>query len=487
LIIEGRSAYRDRHSSLHLYIHRRRHFARARLAIYHLTVAVVSRARGQRIAASAAAQSATKLRDDYYGVTHNGTRKIGVELSEIRAPADAPRWVYDRALLWNRVEAAERRKDAQLARVVEISLPVELTPTQSVELLREYVDAEFVSKGMIADIAIRRASPDRPNAHVLLTLREPDAEGFGPKVRLWNRKTNLLEWRSAWARCANAHLARAGHRVRIDHRTLEAQQIELAPARKTGAAPRSEGERMLPQYMQDRRAEQREIARENGDAILQDPSLAIRALTRQRSIFTREDLIRFLTPRTGDAAQLEAALSSIMSCTELVAVGPSGGDPALFSSRDLIEAERSLMRRAQAMVARRGHAAFSGAPDSGQSLALLRDAFVHVIGEGDFKAIALPNGKSEFLNAARAAWNAHGFRVRVTLPLQDEEPLGKDDVLVIMDAEMIELKALERLLAAADRARAKVVLVGDSAQLAAMGSISPMQSLYEAFGSNGRG
>jgi hypothetical protein len=52
---------------------------------------------------------------------------------------------------------------------------------------------------------------------------------------------------------------------------------------------------------------------------------------------------------------------------------------------------------------------------------------------------------------------------------------------------MIELKALERLLAAADRARAKVVLVGDSAQLAAMGSISPMQSLYEAFGSNGRG
>jgi ATP-dependent exoDNAse (exonuclease V) alpha subunit len=458
------------------------------LAIYHFTVSIVSRACGHRIVGSAAAQSTAKLRDDYYGITHNGTRKAAVEVSEIRAPAGAPPWVFDRELLWNRVEAAERRKDAQLARAVEISLPAELMPSQDIALLREFVDAAFVSKGMIADFAIRRASPDRPNAHVLLTLREPAGTGFGPKVRLWNRKANLLEWRSAWAQCANAHLARAGHRVRIDHRTLEAQQIELAPARKTGIDPRRDDQRALPQYMQDRLAEQREIARQNGDAILLDPSLAIRALTRQRSVFTREDLVEFLTTRTADAAHLERALSSVLDCTDLIAAGHAGDFPAQFTSRDLVEAEKSLMRRAKAMALRRGHGTSSSPPDYVQWPAHLRHAFLHAISEGDFKAIALSgDSKIDFQNAARAVWTSQNFRVRVALPLQDEEPLGKGDVVVMDGAEMIELKALERILAAVEHARAKLVLIGDAAQLAAMGPISPMQSLCEAFGPNGRG
>ena len=459
------------------------------MAIYHLTVSVVSRARGHRIVACAASHSVVKLRDEYYGGTHNGPRQTGVELSEIRAPAGAPLWVYDRELLWNRVEAVERRKDAQLARAVEISLPVELTPTQGFALLREFVDGKFVSTGMIADIAIRRASPDRPNAHVLLTLRELNAAGFGPKVRLWNRKSNLLEWRAGWAQCANAHLARAGHRVRIDHRTLEAQQIELAPARKTGIDPRWDGRRKLPQYLQDRLAEQREIARENGDAILLDPSLAIRALTRQRSVFTRDELLRFLTSRTGDAAQLEAALSSVMRCAELAAAGPVDAHPVLFTSRDMIAAEKSLMRRAQALAGRRGHATASsaGAAHSCSWPQPQRDAFMYATGEGDFKAITLINEtKREFLDAARAVWNAHGYRVRDAIPPQDADPLTTSDVVVLEDAEMIDLKSLERILAAVDRARAKLLLIGDPAQLEAMGSVSPMQDLYEAFGTRAK-
>ena len=150
------------------------------VAIYHLTVSVLSRARGHRIVASAAAQSATKLRDQYYGITHNHSRKAGVELAEIRAPAAVPSWVYDRELLWNRVEAAERRKDSQLARIIELSLPVELTPLQSIELLREYVDADVVSRGMVADSAIRREPPGQPNGHVPRPLPHPHGSRLGP-------------------------------------------------------------------------------------------------------------------------------------------------------------------------------------------------------------------------------------------------------------------------------------------------------------------
>jgi ATP-dependent exoDNAse (exonuclease V) alpha subunit len=55
--------------------------------------------------------------------------------------------------------------------------------------------------------------------------------------------------------------------------------------------------------------------------------------------------------------------------------------------------------------------------------------------------------------------------------------LAKDDVVVVEGAEMIDVKSLEKLLAAAERARAKVVLVADSERLQAMGDMSPIQDL----------
>ncbi len=70
----------------------------------------------------------------------------------------------------------------------------------------------------------------------MLTLREVTAEGFGQKVRSWNAKANLLLWREAWAEVANRHLALHGHDLRIDHRTLAAQGIDLEPQYKIGAS-----------------------------------------------------------------------------------------------------------------------------------------------------------------------------------------------------------------------------------------------------------
>ena len=449
------------------------------MAIYHFTVAVISRARGQRIVATAAAQSAAKLRDEYYSVTHNHLHREGVGFTEIVAPADAPAWVFDREQLWNRVEAAERRKDSQLARAIEISLPVELDSAQCIELLREYVRAEFVSKGMVADMCIRRTRLDNPNAYVLLTLRQATAAGFGPKMRQWNRKSNLLDWRSAWANCANLHLARAGHRVRIDHRSLEDQQIQLVPARRIGVGHAVGDLKTLPEHLQTRFAQQRRIAHENGAAIVEDPTIAIRALARQRRSFSSADLRQFLMSRTDGAAQLDAALSKIMACPELVALTPADGGPTQYMSHDLMEAEKSLLRRADTMAKRRT-AAHGSAPDALHDAhwpESLRNAFADVIAVGDFKAVALSAGeRNEFLQAARAHWNAQGKRVRHALSTADDA-LAKDDVVVLEGAEMIDVKSLEKLLAAAERARAKMVLLADSERLQAMGGMSPMHDL----------
>src|SRR3546814_6820624 len=89
----------------------------------------------------------------------------------------------DRATLWNAVEAAEKRKDAQLAREVEFALPRELSKKDNIKLAREFVKAELVEKGMIADLNVHwdigKDGRAKPHAHVMLTMREVTKDGFG--------------------------------------------------------------------------------------------------------------------------------------------------------------------------------------------------------------------------------------------------------------------------------------------------------------------
>ena len=60
-------------------------------------------------------------------------------------------------MLWNEVEACERRRDANLVREVELALPAELLPHQAAALARDYVLAAFVAEGMAADLNVHWA------------------------------------------------------------------------------------------------------------------------------------------------------------------------------------------------------------------------------------------------------------------------------------------------------------------------------------------
>src|SRR5487761_1909680 len=136
------------------------------MAIYHLHAQMVKRAEGESSVAGAAYHSASLVYEESTGITHDYTRKRGVEHSEILAPEDTPAWVHDRHTLWNTVEARERRKDAQVAREIEVGLPV-LSKNEQLALLRGFVKREFVSKGMVADIGIHRDNPHNHRAHIL--------------------------------------------------------------------------------------------------------------------------------------------------------------------------------------------------------------------------------------------------------------------------------------------------------------------------------
>jgi ATP-dependent exoDNAse (exonuclease V) alpha subunit len=211
------------------------------MAIYHLRATMISRSAGRSATAAAAYRVGERIEDHRTGLTFDYRARGGVDHVETLAPANAPAWVQDRAALWNAVEAAETRKNSQVAREIRVALPAELDHAQRVELVRAFCQREFVARGMVADIALHapgREGDDRNHhAHILLTTREIGPEGFGAKNRDWNAVEMLEGWREAWARDSNRALERCGHDERIDHRTLEAQRIE-ASARATAAHDR---------------------------------------------------------------------------------------------------------------------------------------------------------------------------------------------------------------------------------------------------------
>ena len=215
------------------------------MAIYHFDASVISRSKGRSATAASAYRTAEVIKDHRTGEVHDYTRKSGVLHTEIIAPDNAPAWAHDRSSLWNAVEDAERRKDAQVAREVRVALPSELTLEQNADLVRAFVQEQFVARGMIADVALhapgREGDQRNHHAHIMLTTREIGPEGFGAKEPDWNAKDLLVDWRQSWAEHVNDTLERCDIHERVDHRTLVAQRADALSlahdARERGDEP----------------------------------------------------------------------------------------------------------------------------------------------------------------------------------------------------------------------------------------------------------
>jgi hypothetical protein len=195
------------------------------MAIYHLNAKTIGRNQGRSATGAAAYRAGVRIEDARTGLVFDFTRKRGVDGSEILTPDGS---VPERAALWNTIEKAEKRSDAQLAREIEVALPRELAPEQMRELVRAFVRDQFTSVGMIADVAFHHLTGDNPHAHIMLTMRERQGDGFGLKRRDWNDHALCGQWRERWAHHANRALEEAGHAVRVDHRALSEQAAAAA-------------------------------------------------------------------------------------------------------------------------------------------------------------------------------------------------------------------------------------------------------------------
>src|ERR1700731_831581 len=236
-----------------------------------------------------------------------------------------------------------------------------MSEAQGIELARDFAEGEFVDRGMIADLNVHwdmaeDGSP-KPHAHVMLTMRAVDEDGFGPKVRDWNRTEMVERWRERWAEIANERLAELDIDARIDHRSLEAQGIALEPQSQIGApAKRIEVRGIEDRGLEADRAEMhREIARGNGARIIADPSIGLDAITHQQSTFTRRDMAKFAHRHSNGLDQFNAVMGAMRGAPDLVELGRAGRGEDRFTTRDMIEAERRLHHAAELMAERERH------------------------------------------------------------------------------------------------------------------------------------
>ena len=249
--------------------------------MYHLNVRFVQRSKGRSSVAGAAYRAGEKLIDERTGEVFDFRHKDHVTHKEIFLPGHVPAQLEDRATLWNTVELGLKRKDAQPAFQVEVALPRDLSPAQRWDMVREFVQTEFVAKGLIADVCVHldKASDggEHPHAHILMPTRRWRDDGSMDKAAvdmqdnpailrkvyalqeagkfddalLVAKGTNLAHWRAAWADHQNDWLERHEHEDRVDHRTLKAQQIAREPMPNIGFAFHREVE-SLKGWLKDR-------------------------------------------------------------------------------------------------------------------------------------------------------------------------------------------------------------------------------------------
>jgi Ti-type conjugative transfer relaxase TraA len=465
------------------------------MASYHLSAKMVQRSSGR---SAAAYRSRSSIYDEHQGLTFDYTQKKDLAHSEILLPEHAPDRFKDRPTLWNKVEKVERRRDAQLAREIELALPAELTLNQNIELVREFVKVNFVDQGMIADINIHMKK-DNPHVHILLTTREVTENGFGKKVRGWNSNAKLLHWREEWAKLQNQKLLICGHDIQVDHRSFADRGIELIPEIHLGFSMKFLPSDYLPLKAQelDRLREYLSIRRQNGRLILEDPDRALKYLAHHDVVFREKDIDNFTRVHTIDEKQFGQVKAALMASSELVEIGENEQGEKLYTTATMLQSEKEMLSRTDELNMKNGHdvdAAIINQTIRNYTMTREQEeGFRHMTQGGDIAVLVgrAGTGKSYTLAAVREAYEAQGFNVKgIALSgiagesLQQQSGIetttiyselenwenGRDllthnDILVVDKAGIVGTRQMHEIIGRAHDAGAKVILVGDNEQL----------------------
>ena len=484
----------------------------AGVAIPFARVEYVSRSSGGSAVRSSAYIARDAIRAERTGELFYFKNRDAPEHHEVMLPQGAADRFAEAGVLWNAAEAAEKRKDAQVAREMVVALPANagVTTEDRIEMVRTFAEQHFVSKGLAVQLDVHAphgadSESERANwhAHLLITTRRIEgdelsakkARDLDPEVRSAGGRARVADgaaWGALWGEHQDQYFREHGLDVRVDAAATHAQEhIGPVRMRRTGAEI----------------VERAETIREANQEAARDPAQVLATLTRNNATFTERDLDRHLTKQLGQegtdaAGEIAGVRAAVLKSADLVPLHDreTGVAAGRFTTRQVREEERSALSDAETLAEARSGAVSGRSAHAAKAARSMRpdqqEAFAYATGAGKLKVIVgrAGTGKSYTLGAIADAHERDGKRVVGLAPTnavaQDMAGEGfreastahsalfklkngrtswdRNTVVVVDEAAMLDTRITGELLSAARQAGAKVILAGDDRQLASI-------------------
>jgi len=447
-----------------------------------------------------------------------------VQHVELALPNDAPAWALEIQKLMavdrqkgvqafvDMVEGAEKRIDARVWREFEFALHRELTKDQNIALAREFVQDQLCSRGMAVQLNFHldvdeETKEEKFHCHVIATTRYLIEAGMGEKERDWNKKELLCDLRRQWQDYSNFHLKLNGHDIQIDHRSNKDRGIEMEPQPKRGKGIVEQEKRYdgtIDSPVTDKAREYRDVQLRNLYRIVRNPEVILDIVTKHHATFMWADVQKKLHQYVDDIDLFQRLETRLQNSKELLLLRAEGKEKAIYTTRDMLKAERSLVERADELGKTKTHGVeerniLKGITEANERLkeygGLSMDqtkAVYHLTDGGQLKCVVgiAGAGKTTALKVCQDIWKDAGYAVYGLAPTgkaaQNLEREGissstlhkflKDfnegrcqynssSVLVLDEAGMVDMERFSLLLGAVKQLGVKLVVVGDGAQL----------------------
>lgn len=248
-------------------------------------------------------------------------RASDIVLATTLAPEYAPLWSRE-LTVWDKLESYEDeyalkrykteasqtwyRENARTAKTIVVALPKELTPSDWKELVCEFAQERFVSRGLIVTLAIHN-DEGNPHAHLQISRRSLNEAGewSWAKDRDITTKAALIETRRLWAEKVNHYLEREGFTERVTHQSYLDLGLSFEATKHEGwFARRLHREGKSSRIL----AENQSIQARNQERSAIEPQAILQELTTHQATFSALDVAKKIQTRVLDDAPLARAV-----------------------------------------------------------------------------------------------------------------------------------------------------------------------------------